>query len=115
MIKFQKNKFKISSLSNKIKKVKDIKIGEITNRKIIYITVILFVAFHMFYPQSNFRVYLKTKQKINRVNSEINHLELQLEQDCVVIKNMKNKKKLIKYAREKLYMTNEREEIYLTK
>ena len=58
-------------------------------------------------------VNLKLKKEINNLNERKDILEEQIKNDKRIISNLKNPDSLEKYAREKLYMKKENEEIYI--
>ena len=58
-------------------------------------------------------VNLKLKKEINKLIDRKEVLERQIEIDKKIISNLKNPDSLEKYAREKLYMKKDNEEIYI--
>ena len=56
---------------------------------------------------------LKLKKEINKLIDRKEVLERQIEIDKKIISNLKNPDSLEKYAREKLYMKKDNEEIYI--
>lgn len=89
-------------------------LGNVSNMKLISVMVICFLLYQIFYSESNLRICVKTQNEINECRAEIERLDYELKQDCVIIYGIKNNKTyLIKYARENLYLSGRGEDIYI--
>ena len=95
-----------------IKKIKDSKFFKIFSN-IYIITSLIFFIWIFFIDSNSILVNLKLKKEINKLIDRKEVLERQIEIDKKIISNLKNPDSLEKYAREKLYMKKDNEEIYI--
>ena len=95
-----------------IKKIKDSKFFKLFSN-IYIITSLIFFIWIFFIDSNSILVNLKLKKEINELIDRKKVLERQIEIDKKIISNLKNPDSLEKYAREKLYMKKDNEEIYI--
>ena len=95
-----------------IKKIKDSKFFKLFSN-IYIITSLIFFIWIFFIDSNSILVNLKLKKEINKLIDRKEVLERQIEIDKKIISNLKNPDSLEKYAREKLYMKKDDEEIYI--
>ena len=95
-----------------IKKIKDSKFFKLFSN-IYIITSLIFFIWIFFIDSNSILVNLKLKKEINELIDRKEVLERQIEIDKKIISNLKNPDSLEKYAREKLYMKKDNEEIYI--
>ena len=95
-----------------IKKIKDSKFFKLFSN-IYILTSLIFFIWIFFIDSNSILVNLKLKKEINKLIDRKEVLERQIEIDKKIISNLKNPDSLEKYAREKLYMKKDNEEIYI--
>jgi len=95
-----------------IKKIKDSKFFKLFSN-IYILTSLIFFIWIFFIDSNSILVNLKLKKEINELIDRKKVLERQIEIDKKIISNLKNPDSLEKYAREKLYMKKDNEEIYI--
>lgn len=95
-----------------IKKIKDSKFFKLFSN-IYILTSLIFFIWIFFIDSNSVLVNLKLKKEINKLIDRKEVLERQIEIDKKIISNLKNPDSLEKYAREKLYMKKDNEEIYI--
>ena len=95
-----------------IKKIKDSKFFKLFSN-IYILTSLIFFIWIFFIDSNSILVNLKLKKEINELIDRKEVLERQIEFDKKIISNLKNPDSLEKYAREKLYMKKDNEEIYI--
>ena len=95
-----------------IKKIKDSKFFKLFSN-IYILTSLIFFIWIFFIDSNSILVNLKLKKEINELIDRKEVLERQIEVDKKIISNLKNPDSLEKYAREKLYMKKDNEEIYI--
>ena len=95
-----------------IKKIKDSKFFKLFSNIYILTSLIFFICI-FFIDSNSILVNLKLKKEINKLIDRKEILERQIEIDKKIISNLKNPDSLEKYAREKLYMKKDNEEIYI--
>ena len=95
-----------------IKKIKDSKFFKLFSN-IYILTSLIFFIWVFFIDSNSILVNLKLKKEINKLIDRKEVLERQIEIDKKIISNLKNPDSLEKYAREKLYMKKDNEEIYI--
>ena len=95
-----------------IKKIKDSKFFKLFSN-IYILTSLIFFIWIFFIDSNSILVNLKLKKEINKLIDRKEVLENQIEIDKKIISNLKNPDSLEKYAREKLYMKKDNEEIYI--
>ena len=95
-----------------IKKIKNFKFFKLFSN-IYILTSLIFFIWIFFIDSNSILVNLKLKKEINKLIDRKEVLERQIEIDKKIISNLKNPDSLEKYAREKLYMKKDNEEIYI--
>ena len=80
---------------------------------IYFITFTIFLFWILFFDSNSILVNLKLQKEINQLNERKAELEDQISIDKKIISSLQNIDSLEKYAREKLYMKKENEEIYI--
>ena len=95
-----------------IKKIKDSKFFKLFSN-IYILTSLIFFIWIFFIDSNSILVNLKLNKEINKLIDRKEVLERQIEIDKKIISNLKNPDSLEKYAREKLYMKKDNEEIYI--
>ena len=95
-----------------IKKIKDSKFFKLFSN-IYILTSLIFFVWIFFIDSNSILVNLKLKKEINKLIDRKEVLERQIEIDKKIISNLKNPDSLEKYARAKLYMKKDNEEIYI--
>jgi cell division protein FtsB len=95
-----------------IKKIKDSKFFKLFSN-IYILTSLIFFIWIFFIDSNSILVNLKLKKEINKLIDRKEVLDRQIEIDKKIISNLKNPDSLEKYAREKLYMKKDNEEIYI--
>ena len=95
-----------------IKKIKDSKFFKLFSN-IYILTSLIFFIWIFFIDSNSILVNLKLKKEINKLIDRKEVLERQIEIDKKIISNLKNPDSLEKYAREKLYMKKDNEDIFI--
>ena len=95
-----------------IKKIKNSKFFKLISNLYI-LTSFIFFNWIFFIDSNSILVNLKLKKEINELSDRKSLLEKQIEIDKKIISNLKNPDSLEKYAREKLYMKKDNEDIYI--
>lgn len=91
-----------------------IKLGEMSNTRMIITIAIIFILYLIFNADSSLRSIFSTHAKINEYKKEIKELKKEIAQDSIIIDGIKNDREyLIKYSREKLFMKLKNEEVYI--
>ena len=91
---------------------KKIKNSKIVSNLYILISVVFFIW--IFFIDSNtILVNIKLNKEISELKERKDILENQIQMDKKIISNLQNPDSLEKYAREKLYMKKENEEIFI--
>lgn len=80
---------------------------------IYFITFTIFLFWILFFDSNSILVNLKLQKEINQLNERKDELEDQISIDKKIISSLQNIDSLERYAREKLYMKKENEEIYI--
>ena len=83
----------------------------ITNIYVIIISI--FVVWMVFFDENSFLNHREFDKEIEKLNREKDYYKSEIEQDKELIKKLKNKEDLEKFAREQYKMKKEDEEIYL--
>ena len=95
-----------------IKKIKSSKFFKLISNLYILTSLVFFIW--IFFIDSNYiLVNLKLKKEINELKERKSLLEKQIKIDESIISNLNNPDSLEKYAREKLYMKKDNEDIYI--
>ncbi|MBL6591209.1 MAG: septum formation initiator family protein [Flavobacteriaceae bacterium] len=80
---------------------------------IYFITFTIFLFWILFFDSNSILVNLKLQKEINQLKERKAELEDQISIDKKIISSLQNIDSLERYAREKLYMKKENEEIYI--
>ncbi len=80
---------------------------------IYFITLTIFLFWILFFDSNSILVNLKLQKEINQLKERKAELEDQISIDKKIISSLQNIDSLERYAREKLYMKKENEEIYI--
>ena len=94
------------------KKIKNSKFFKITSNLYILISVVFFIWI-FFIDSNSILVNIKLNKEISELKERKDILENQIQMDKKIISNLQNPDSLEKYAREKLYMKKENEEIFI--
>jgi len=77
------------------------------------IAFVLFLIWIVFIDQNSFRYLHKLDKKVTELKTKKSYYQAQIKQEKQDLKDLSNDKKLQKYAREKLLMKKEGEDIYI--
>jgi cell division protein FtsB len=80
---------------------------------IYFMTFTIFLFWILFFDSNSILVNLKLQKEINQLKERKAELEDQISIDKKIISSLQNIDSLERYAREKLYMKKENEEIYI--
>ncbi len=94
------------------KKIKNSKFFKIISNLYILISVVFFIWI-FFIDSNSILVNIKLNKEISELKERKDILENQIQMDKKIISNLQNPDSLEKYAREKLYMKKENEEIFI--
>lgn len=94
------------------KKIKNSKFFKIVSNLYILISVVFFIWI-FFIDSNSILVNIKLNKEISELKERKDILENQILMDKKIISNLQNPDSLEKYAREKLYMKKENEEIFI--
>ena len=94
------------------KKIKNSKFFKIVSNLYILISVVFFIWI-FFIDSNSILVNIKLNNEISELKERKDILENQIQMDKQIISNLQNPDSLEKYAREKLYMKKENEEIFI--
>ena len=94
------------------KKIKSSKFFKVVTNLYILISVVFFIWI-FFIDSNSILVNIKLNKEINELKERKDILENQIQIDKKIISNLQNPDSLEKYAREKLYMKKENEEIFI--
>ena len=94
------------------KKIKHSKFFKIISNLYILISVVFFIWI-FFIDSNSILVNIKLNKEISELKERKDILENQIQIDKQIISNLQNPDSLEKYAREKLYMKKENEEIFI--
>ena len=94
------------------KKIKNYKFFKIISNLYILISVVFFIWI-FFIDSNSILVNIKLNKEISELKERKDILENQIQMDKKIISNLQNPDSLEKYAREKLYMKKENEEIFI--
>ena len=95
-----------------IEKIKSSKFFKLISNLYV-LTSIVFFIWIFFIDSNSILVNLKLKKEINELKERKSLLEKQIKIDKSIISNLNNPDSLEKYAREKLYMKKDNEDIYI--
>ena len=94
------------------KKIKNSKFFKIISNIYILISIVFFIWI-FFIDSNSILVNIKLNREISELKKRKDILENQIQIDKQIISNLQNPDSLEKYAREKLYMKKENEEIFI--
>lgn len=94
------------------KKIKNSKFFKIVSNLYILISVVFFIWI-FFIDSNSILVNIKLNKEISELKDRKDILENQIQMDKKIISNLQNPDSLEKYAREKLFMKKENEEIFI--
>ena len=94
------------------KKIKNSKFFKIVSNLYILISVVFFIWI-FFIDSNSILVNIRLNKEISELKERKDILENQIQMDKKIISNLQNPDSLEKYAREKLYMKKENEEIFI--
>ena len=94
------------------KKIKNSKFFKIVSNLYILTSVVFFIWI-FFIDSNSILVNIKLNREISELKKRKDILENQIQIDKQIISNLQNPDSLEKYAREKLYMKKENEEIFI--
>ena len=94
------------------KKIRNSKFFKIVSNLYILISVVFFIWI-FFIDSNSILVNIKLNKEISELKERKDILENQIQMDKKIISNLQNPDSLEKYAREKLYMKKENEEIFI--
>ena len=94
------------------KKIKNSKFFKIISNLYILISFVFFIWI-FFIDSNSILVNIKLNKEISELKERKDILENQIQMDKKIISNLQNPDSLEKYAREKLYMKKENEEIFI--
>ena len=94
------------------KKIKNSKFFKIVSNLYILISVVFFIWI-FFIDSNSILVNIRLNKEISELKERKDILEDQIQMDKKIISNLQNPDSLEKYAREKLYMKKENEEIFI--
>ena len=94
------------------KKIKSSKFFKVVSNLYILISVVFFIWI-FFIDSNSILVNIKLNKEISELKDRKDILENQIQMDKKIISNLQNQDSLEKYAREKLYMKKENEEIFI--
>ena len=83
----------------------------ITNQYVIII--ILFIVWMTFFDENSWKNHREFNKEINKLKSEKEYFQSQINQDKKLIEQLENKEQLEKFAREEYHMKKENEDIFL--
>ena len=91
--------------------MKDLTIKFLKNSYVIII--IIFVIWMIFFDSNSILVHNELNNDINDLNNQKEYYKNEIERDNIELNQIKTDSGLEKYAREKLFMKRENEEIFL--
>ena len=94
------------------KKIKNSKFFKIVSNLYILISVVFFIWI-FFIDSNSILVNIKLNKEISELKERKDILENQIQMDKKIISNLQNLDSLEKYARQKLYMKKDNEEIFI--
>tara|TARA_B100000989_G_scaffold188412_1_gene141854 strand:+ start:254 stop:565 length:312 start_codon:yes stop_codon:yes gene_type:complete len=94
------------------KKIKNSKFFKIVSNLYILISVLFFIWI-FFIDSNSVLVNIKLNKEISQLKERKEMLENQIQMDKKIISNLQNPDSLEKYAREKLFMKKDNEEIFI--
>tara|TARA_B000000475_G_scaffold243254_1_gene215023 strand:- start:133 stop:432 length:300 start_codon:yes stop_codon:yes gene_type:complete len=77
------------------------------------IIIILFIIWMVFFDSNSFIIHNELNNDINELNDQKSYYEKEIAKDNIELQMIQSDSGLEKYAREKLYMKKDNEEIFL--
>ena len=77
------------------------------------IIIILFIIWMIFFDSNSFIIHNELNNDINELNEQKSYYEKEIAKDNIELQMIQSDSGLEKYAREKLYMKKDNEEIFL--
>lgn len=77
------------------------------------IIIILFIIWMIFFDSNSFIIHNELNNDINELNDQKSYYEKEISKDNIELQMIQSDSGLEKYAREKLYMKKDNEEIFL--
>ena len=77
------------------------------------IIIILFIIWMIFFDSNSFIIHNELNNDINELNDQKSYYEKEIAKDNIELQMIQSDSGLEKYAREKLYMKKDNEEIFL--
>lgn len=77
------------------------------------IIIILFIIWMIFFDSNSFIIHNELNNDINELNDQKSYYEKEIANDNIELQMIQSDSGLEKYAREKLYMKKDNEEIFL--
>lgn len=77
------------------------------------IIIILFIIWMIFFDSNSFIIHNELNNDINELNDQKSYYEKEIAKDNIELQMIRSDSGLEKYAREKLYMKKDNEEIFL--
>ena len=77
------------------------------------IIIILFIIWMVFFDSNSFIIHNELNNDINELNDQKSYYEKEISKDNIELQLIQSDSGLEKYAREKLYMKKDSEEIFL--
>ena len=77
------------------------------------IIIILFIIWMIFFDSNSFIIHNELNNDINELNNQKSYYEKEIAKDNIELQMIQSDSGLEKYAREKLYMKKDNEEIFL--
>lgn len=94
------------------KQLKNNKILKFLTNKYVLI-LIIFAVWMVYFDENSLLNHLELNKEINKLNKEKEYYNSEIKKDKNLIKKLKNKDELEKFAREQYYMKKENEDIYI--
>tara|TARA_B000000477_G_scaffold96533_1_gene83970 strand:- start:120 stop:419 length:300 start_codon:yes stop_codon:yes gene_type:complete len=77
------------------------------------IIIVLFIIWMIFFDSNSFIIHNELNNDINELNDQKSYYEKEIAKDNIELQMIQSDSGLEKYAREKLYMKKDNEEIFL--
>tara|TARA_B100001057_G_scaffold189657_1_gene190435 strand:- start:1119 stop:1418 length:300 start_codon:yes stop_codon:yes gene_type:complete len=82
-------------------------------KKTYVIIIVFFVIWMIFFDTNSMLMHLELNQKIKKLENQKNYYKKEIKKDKASINGIESDSGIEKYAREKLFMKKENEEIFL--
>ncbi len=82
-------------------------------KNIYFIIIMLFIIWMLFFDSNSWLVHRELNKKVYRLENQKDFYKSEMEKDKVELSKMKTDSGLEEYAREKLFMKKEDEEIFI--